>query len=493
MDSLPCNMEDRMRKLIAGKLLCVASSIIHPILFAVFPVFFLYAHNVSEASTSQLLKPMLFLSLGALILWLLLSLLLKNTLKAGLATTIFVVLFSFYGRFYDLLVNWHSPLAKHAYLIPTSLLLWGYCTYFISVVRVDLKCATRILNVAATALVLVNVASIALYEIRKADQQSVVGSVIAMESSESGTMPDIYYIILDEYAHPSTMLEYYDYDNTHFVEELVDMGFYVASNSTVTYPATWICVSSPLNMEHFHDRQTREFYYESIAESAVARCLRSIGYTYVYFGSGFDAGRYKVDADVYYNFYESSVGTAAVSDFSRILWNATAARPFYDYLTGSIWEEHYRSALLETIQGLERMPYVEGPKFVFVHMMCPHIPFVFGPNGEHVDPAHWYDHRDKQFYLGQYRFITEQIKGVVTTLLEESNAPPIIILQSDHGLRSWVSGWAGVDEGEWQKVLNAYYLPGDAKNDLHDSISPNNSFRVIFNHYFGADYDLLED
>jgi hypothetical protein len=309
----------------------------------------------------------------------------------------------------------------------------------------------------------------------------------------SSAVPDIYYIILDEYAHPSTMLEYSGYDNSHFIDELIDEGFYVASNSTVEYPATWICVSSPLNMEHFSDKHTFDFYYQNIADSTVAKYLQSVGYKYVYFGSSYDEGRYRVNADLYYNFYESSVGSAAVSDFYRTLCNTTMARPFYDSLTGSIFEEHYRSALTETIQCLKTMPDVEGPKFVFAHIMCPHIPFVFGPNGEYVDPVDWYNHEDKQFYLGQYRFITREIQGVVSALLKKSAAQPIIVLQSDHGLRSWVSGWEGIDESGWQKVLNAYYLPGDGKELLYDSISPVNSFRLILNHYFAADYDLLPD
>jgi len=42
-------------------------------------------------------------------------------------------------------------------------------------------------------------------------------------------------------------------------------------------------------------------------------------------------------------------------------------------------------------------------------------------------------------------------------------------------------------------ILNAYHLPGDGNSQLYDSISPVNTFRVIFNQYFGADLKLLED
>jgi hypothetical protein len=44
-------------------------------------------------------------------------------------------------------------------------------------------------------------------------------------------------------------------------------------------------------------------------------------------------------------------------------------------------------------------------------------------------------------------------------------------------------------------ILNAYYLPGvdPASAGLNDRISPVNSFRIVFNAYFGADLPLLPD
>ncbi len=43
------------------------------------------------------------------------------------------------------------------------------------------------------------------------------------------------------------------------------------------------------------------------------------------------------------------------------------------------------------------------------------------------------------------------------------------------------------------EILNAYYLPGDGSLSLYPGITPVNSFRVIFNSYFGTDYPILPD
>jgi hypothetical protein len=46
---------------------------------------------------------------------------------------------------------------------------------------------------------------------------------------------------------------------------------------------------------------------------------------------------------------------------------------------------------------------------------------------------------------------------------------------------------------ERMRIFNAYYLPQGGSVHLYDSITPVNTFRVVFNAYLGASYGLLED
>ncbi len=43
------------------------------------------------------------------------------------------------------------------------------------------------------------------------------------------------------------------------------------------------------------------------------------------------------------------------------------------------------------------------------------------------------------------------------------------------------------------RILNAYYLPEGGEEMLYKSISPVNSFRVVFNQYFGGRNSILPD
>ena len=142
--------------------------VIHPILWAFFPVLFLYANNVIQTGVKQVLIPLAF-SLGlTLLLWLLFGLLIKDRVKAGLAASIFVLLFFTYGRLYSQFESWDIFVPGHAYLLPGILLVFGYGVYFLRRSRRDLKTTTMVLNIAAAVLIAINVFTIVSHQITSA-------------------------------------------------------------------------------------------------------------------------------------------------------------------------------------------------------------------------------------------------------------------------------------------------------------------------------------
>jgi hypothetical protein len=98
-------------------------------------------------------------------------------------------------------------------------------------------------------------------------------------------------------------------------------------------------------------------------------------------------------------------------------------------------------------------------------------------DGDAVDTEH-----QTEGYLSQVQYINSRIIPILQTIIADSRTPPIIVLMGDHGLR---------DKNRYVN-LNAYYLPNGSQG-LYPSISPVNSFRVILNEYFGANYPLLPD
>jgi hypothetical protein len=92
----------------------------------------------------------------------------------------------------------------------------------------------------------------------------------------------------------------------------------------------------------------------------------------------------------------------------------------------------------------------------------------------------------RQAYLDQVKFVNKAILPGLKSLIEKSKTSPVIILQGDHGPTVKDDPSAGM------KILNAYYLP-EGSELLYPTISPVNSFRVVFNTYFGTDFPLLQD
>ncbi|HSG44371.1 MAG TPA: hypothetical protein VLA72_14575, partial [Anaerolineales bacterium] len=88
-------------------------------------------------------------------------------------------------------------------------------------------------------------------------------------------------------------------------------------------------------------------------------------------------------------------------------------------------------------------------------------------------------------YLNGIQFLNSRIPGVVDEIIKNSKTPPVIILQGDHGFV--------IPERKFN-ILNAYYLPNQEYDGLlYPTISPVNSFRIVFNSYFDTQFKILED
>ena len=66
---------------------------VHPLLFAVYPVLFLFSHNIGLVSWGQTVVPMVIVVVFALLLWLGLIVVVKDKTKAGVIVSVFLALF----------------------------------------------------------------------------------------------------------------------------------------------------------------------------------------------------------------------------------------------------------------------------------------------------------------------------------------------------------------------------------------------------------------
>ena len=75
----------------------------------------------------------------------------------------------------------------------------------------------------------------------------------AQNMPRGNNLPDIYYIIMDEYGSNQSIKEFFNYDNNDFVSYLKQKEFFVNEKSFANYPRTIQSVSSSLNMEYLDE------------------------------------------------------------------------------------------------------------------------------------------------------------------------------------------------------------------------------------------------
>lgn len=482
---------------------------IHPFLFAIFPVLALYSINKAEHSFSVTLLPMAISCGFVLLLVLLLRLALKDTKKSGVLVSVFLALFFSYGPILVWLTggSWLDFLGGMSWLYLS--ILWAtlliICAYFIVRTRRDLHNLTNIVNIIAITMVLISSINIGVYELKRPTftwDGYAQASEVAWE--ETGKHPDIYYIIVDAYGSAKNLEEFYDFDNSEFLNYLSDNGFYVASQSAYNHSGSHNSIASALNMRYLYflrDElgETNDCLpvYEMLQNHIVWQLLKLSGYEYIHIGSRWDMTAINRHADVNINYSPSP-------EFYRFLFRATWAYPFAAkaHLVDDERLLHWKFALNQ-FEELTKIPNMrnnsERPVFVFAHIIIPHCPIVFDQDGSFLTIEQTHQRTQSENYLNQLIFTNKKLKTLIDEILSESKISPIIVIQGDHGPPGvWaLSGHNALTSEDQLRlvlgILNAYHLPQGGADLLYDSITPINTFRLIFNYYFNADYDLLSD
>src|SRR5690606_12405824 len=85
----------------------------------------------------------------------------------------------------------------------------------------------------------------------------------------------------------------------------------------------------------------------------------------------------------------------------------------------------HRKFILNTVRRVARLDSIDSPKFVYVHLVFPHKPFMFDENGKVIPKryqANW------NYYLGQYNYSMDVAVEMVDNILSASDPenPPII-------------------------------------------------------------------
>jgi hypothetical protein len=472
----------------------------YPLVISAYPALALLNANAGEVQPDAALRPLLAsVALGGL-LYFVLWLFFRRSHKAAFLTALWLALFFTFGHAYIFVDEKYPEADYESWLI----LGWGIgfilALFWAARPKLTFASSASTLNTMALALLIMSGWQISFEGgARSARSLGADNAPVQSDLAAPANPPDVYYIILDSYGRKDVLQDVYGYDNTEFLNALKERGFYVADCSMANYVRTEISLASSLNMmylqeldDEFKPESTaRRTLWNSLKHSAARYNFERMGYKTVNFATGF-AWNELDDADI---FVEPPPFTSGMSEFEGLFLRTTLGRYAQDFGwvdPDAVMGQAFRDRFNNIFDNMDTVANMPESTFAYIHVISPHPPFVFDPEGNPTyPPDFWNEQRQyprdlyAKGYVNQLTWLNKKTLEAIDTLLAESDTPPIIILQGDHG--PWM-----LSQAQRLSIFNAYYLP-EHNDALYPIITPVNTFRLIFNAYFGGKYDILDD
>ena len=477
---------------------------LHPVLFAMVPVLSMFAANPGQRHLNELPEALRIVVGVSLLMLLVVSAIYRDARKAALCVSAVMVILLAFDSLYAAIDHvgigpWRPRHTRYAMLLVAYLAIMAWSVWLYR--RKAVSGLTGFANMLALGSVLPPAIVIGMTN-APSTLDATVKAADPIVATRVTARPDIYYLVFDRYGDDETARKYGLENDVG--DYLKGKGFYVPGASRSNYIKTVLSLSSSLNMEYL-DEVVRGYersanwtpVYGYLWRHRVGGFLRSQGYSYTHLGSWYYPTRENPQATRNINYYSAmprkilqlvdSLGFSSLQEAVGSPW-------FNERLQN--WHRVRRQ--VDDVVGLVRTP---GPKFVLLHVLVPHPPYVFDRDGSYVTKAE----EGKRSFADNYRNQTvaanAMIRRMVDAILRDSASPPVIIVQGDEGpyppatardtfdYRTASTAQLRIRSG----ILNAYHLPGVAPGVLYPRISPVNSFRVVFNTYFGTNLPLLPD
>ena len=472
----------------------------YPVAISAYPVLALLSANAGQVQLTAGIRPLILSILFGYIVFFAAWLFIRQLHKAAFLTTLLLALFFSYGHVY-IYIDESYPDSNYTFWLAMGwIVLFILAIFWATRPRLTFVSSAASLNTIALALLVMSIAQINFWGgPQGAHALGAKSAPIEADLVRPENPPDVYFFLLDSYGRADLLQRAYGFDNSEFISELEKRDFFVAKCSQSNYVRTEISLGSSLNMQYLQDLSNtftpdsikRELLWDALKHSAVRYNFENLGYETVNYETGF-AWLDITDGD---HFMTPPPFSSGMTEFEGLFLRTTLARYAQDfgwvdpdYLMGVEFRDRFRY-IFNTVGDIAKIP---APTYSYIHVISPHPPFVFDPQGNPTYPPDFWNAQRmypanlyQKGYLNQLQFLNKNVLQAVDTIMANSKTPPIIILQGDHG--PWLQP---NDKRMWN--LTAIYFPGH-KDKLYSTISPVNIFRLVFNTYFGGKYDILKD
>jgi hypothetical protein len=322
--------------------------------------------------------------------------------------------------------------------------------------------------------------------------------------------PNVYYIVFDCYPSPLYQREVLGRESGTLDSFLNSKQFHIIKDPSSNYNSTVFSMASTLQMNYVSwlkaGTPLTAFDYtlamQKIKHAAVVDLFRKKGYMFHNL-SIFD---WPSHPSIKPEKFLSTTGDEAIFYFT--LWNCLK-RDLIDGLSArgdktetSVLKDRkdllgpirdYNEKVMDSLTRIPGQMKDLGNVFVYAHVGMPHFPYFLDSTGNSYPDSLVYGDSmitSRKRFREYIAYTDQRIIDLVEKLFAVKRPADIIILQSDHGI-------ADLD---WNRKTDAFrnysafYFPDKTRYAaLYPGMSNVNTFRVIFNAYFGQQLPLLID
>ena len=227
-------------------------------LLPLFYILHIYNNYFGILNITIALKYLAYYLLLSITIFSIAFLLFKNSAKAGILTILFLIFFFFFGSIHDFLKSLHPPsfLVSYTFIFSLALLLFIFITARLRKKNVPVKANRFFLYLFMLFCVLETGTTLYYIFSNKIKKTDPAGNNQALEPrliiKNKKQMPDIFFIVIDEYTSSKALNKYFNFDNSQLDSSLLNAGFFISSNSQSNYNATSFSTGSTFNLQYFN-------------------------------------------------------------------------------------------------------------------------------------------------------------------------------------------------------------------------------------------------
>ena len=349
--------------------------------------------------------------------------------------------------------------------------------------------------------------------------------------------PDIYFLLVDNYARDDVLKYQFEIDTTDFLETLKDQYFVVADQALSAHPMTWLSIPAIFEQEYQVLPQDsgpipsiREQTPIMAGANRTYRILENQGYRFV------TATAHNLALCDPSPIQDIELCVGHLPDEARALRAATiryellSRTPIPGLIVRNLlpdaivtrligaegrWNDHsvggkaFRSTDLLAAVNNSKLMNPDSPVFTFAHMLYAHPPFTLDASCSYTSTLATNSFLDKlrgSAYIDAYRMGVECTQKQLLDLISQIDSSAVVIIQSDHGPGHGIndqldSRLENLDNPGvpidflWKRasVFSAIRLPKRCSIEIPDTYAGVNTFKIVFACLSGESIDLQPD